>query len=67
MSVPKKTRRNGTLFAHVFVHPKNESPLYSSGKAVRSLYQLTKYAVPKDQAFNLITDNQQKVGQLESF
>ncbi|XP_066288715.1 lipid scramblase CLPTM1L-like [Branchiostoma lanceolatum] len=56
ISLPKKTRNNGTFFVHIFLYPQGESPFGNS----RSVYQfspLTQYSVPEAESFNLLGDN----------
>ena len=60
ISIPRKTRLNGTLYAYVFVHPVSKSP-FQPGTATRLRFLLTEYAMPKDQVFNLLTESQVKV------
>jgi len=53
------TRNNGSLYAYVFVYPIGDSP-FESEKSTLQSYKLTRYAVPKDEAFNLIQGSNQK-------
>ncbi|XP_041375751.1 cleft lip and palate transmembrane protein 1-like protein [Gigantopelta aegis] len=52
VSIPLKTRRNGTLFLHVFVHPKGSDLLgqYTS----HAVTKITTYAYPKAEFINLL-------------
>ncbi|XP_066572080.1 lipid scramblase CLPTM1L [Amia ocellicauda] len=54
VSIPKKTRNNGTLYTFVFIHQAGVSPWHDS-KQVHHIAQLTTYMVPKPQEVNLIT------------
>ncbi|ESO82684.1 hypothetical protein LOTGIDRAFT_108820 [Lottia gigantea] len=53
VSIPWKTRKNGTLFAHVFVLPKKSDPFVSE-LVSHSYTSLTTYAIPKALAINLL-------------
>lgn len=53
LTLPYSTRRNGSLYAFVYVYPIGKSP-FDNEKSTFQSYQLTKYAIPKDKAFNLI-------------
>ncbi|MGH0144542.1 UNVERIFIED_CONTAM: hypothetical protein FKN15_003583 [Acipenser sinensis] len=53
VSLPKKTRNNGTLYTYVFVHQAGVSPWHDN-KEVHFVSQLTSYMVPKPQEVNLI-------------
>jgi len=55
ISIPRKTRLNGTLYAYVFIHPISKSP-FENGISSRLRFSLTEYALPKDQVFNLLKD-----------
>ncbi|KAG7268752.1 hypothetical protein CRUP_031824 [Coryphaenoides rupestris] len=46
VSLPRKTRQNGTLYAVVFVHQANVSP-WQDPRQVHQVAQLTTYMVPK--------------------
>jgi len=55
LTLPFQTRRNGSLYAYVFVHPRGVSPFEKiSEKTTFQQYTLSRYAVPKDKEFNLI-------------
>ncbi|XP_038076311.1 cleft lip and palate transmembrane protein 1-like protein [Patiria miniata] len=56
VTIPRKTRNNGTLFVHVFVHPRGESPFRSSLATYQSA-PLTKYAPPRLEEFNLLSES----------
>ncbi|NWY67967.1 CLP1L protein, partial [Erithacus rubecula] len=54
VSVPKKTRNNGTLYAFVFLHHAGILPWHDS-KQVHVVSPLTTYMVPKPEEINLLT------------
>ncbi|XP_017900166.1 PREDICTED: cleft lip and palate transmembrane protein 1-like protein isoform X4 [Capra hircus] len=54
VSVPKKTRNNGTLYAYVFLHHAGILP-WNDGKQVHLVSPLTTYMVPKPEEVNLLT------------
>uniref|UniRef100_A0A5G2R0D1 Lipid scramblase CLPTM1L n=2 Tax=Sus scrofa TaxID=9823 RepID=A0A5G2R0D1_PIG len=54
VSVPKKTRNNGTLYAYVFLHHAGVLP-WRDGKQVHLVSPLTTYMVPKPEEVNLLT------------
>ncbi|XP_043364435.1 cleft lip and palate transmembrane protein 1-like protein isoform X2 [Dermochelys coriacea] len=54
VSVPKKTRNNGTLYAYIFLHHAGILP-WHDGKQVHIVSPLTTYMVPKPEEVNLIT------------
>ncbi|XP_051926317.1 lipid scramblase CLPTM1L [Hippocampus zosterae] len=62
VSIPKKTRNNGTLYALVFVHQAGIIP-WQDPQQVHLTAQLTAYMVPKPPEISLITgeDNTQGV------
>ena len=63
VTLPFQTRRNGSLFAFVFVHPIGKSPFEDIGeKSTLQQYTLSRYIVPKDKEFNLIQGNKQENG-----
>lgn len=53
MSVPKKTRDNGTLYAYIFLHHVGVLP-WHDGKQVHLVSPLTTYMVPKPEEVNLL-------------
>ncbi|XP_037385858.1 lipid scramblase CLPTM1L isoform X1 [Talpa occidentalis] len=62
VSVPKKTRNNGTLYAYIFLHHAGLLP-WHDGKQVHLVSPLTTYMVPKPEEVNLLTgeaDTQQQ-------
>lgn len=54
VSLPKKTRRNGTLYGMVFVHQAGMSP-WQDPRQVHLVTQLTTYMLPKPPEVSLIT------------
>lgn len=58
ISIPPKTRRNGTLFLHVVLGADSETiewkSLKTDGPTVLQKIQLTEYAIPRAAAFNLL-------------
>ncbi|XP_060798621.1 lipid scramblase CLPTM1L isoform X1 [Neoarius graeffei] len=54
VSLPKKTRKNGTLYSMVFVHQAGVSP-WQDPRQVHLVTQLTTYMVPKPPEVSLIT------------
>ncbi|XP_034016932.1 cleft lip and palate transmembrane protein 1-like protein isoform X2 [Thalassophryne amazonica] len=58
VSLPKKTRHNGTLYAVVFVHQAGVTP-WQDPKQVHMVAQLTTYMVPKPPEISLITGEDQ--------
>ncbi|XP_024117415.1 cleft lip and palate transmembrane protein 1-like protein [Oryzias melastigma] len=54
VSLPKKTRNNGTLYALVFVHQAGVSP-WQDPRQVHLVAQLTTYMVPKPPEISLIS------------
>ncbi|XP_016099172.1 cleft lip and palate transmembrane protein 1-like protein [Sinocyclocheilus grahami] len=64
VSLPKKTRKNGTLYAMVFLHQAGVSP-WQDPHQVHLVTQLTTYMLPKPPEISLITgqDEPQKPDQ----
>uniref|UniRef100_A0A7N5ZQ57 Lipid scramblase CLPTM1L n=1 Tax=Anabas testudineus TaxID=64144 RepID=A0A7N5ZQ57_ANATE len=58
VSLPKKTRNNGTLYALIFVHQAGVTPLQDSQR-VHQVAQLTTYMVPKPPEISLISGEDQ--------
>lgn len=54
VSVPKKTRNNGTLYAYIFLHHAGVLP-WHDGKQVHLVSPLTTYMVPKPEEVHLLT------------
>uniref|UniRef100_A0A672ZCX0 Lipid scramblase CLPTM1L n=1 Tax=Sphaeramia orbicularis TaxID=375764 RepID=A0A672ZCX0_9TELE len=62
VSIPKKTRNNGTLYALIFVHQAGVTP-WQDPRQVHLVAQLTTYMVPKPPEISLISgdDHTQRV------
>ncbi|KAM9340352.1 lipid scramblase CLPTM1L [Symphorus nematophorus] len=65
VSIPKKTRNNGTLYALIFVHQAGVTP-WQDPRQVHLVAQLTTYMVPKPPEISLISGEDQKQGQKEA-
>ncbi|KAF0024516.1 hypothetical protein F2P81_023318 [Scophthalmus maximus] len=61
VSLPKKTRNNGTLYALVFVHQAGVTPLQDP-RQVHLVAQLTTYMIPKLPEISLISGEDQTQG-----
>uniref|UniRef100_A0A672HNU3 Lipid scramblase CLPTM1L n=1 Tax=Salarias fasciatus TaxID=181472 RepID=A0A672HNU3_SALFA len=59
VSLPKKTRNNGTLYALIFVHQAGLSP-WQDPRQVHLVAQLTTYMIPKPPEISLISGEDQK-------
>lgn len=64
VSLPKKTRNNGTLYALIFVHQAGVTP-WKDSRGVHLVAQLTTYMVPKPPEISLISGEDQTQGQKE--
>ncbi|KAM9386087.1 LOW QUALITY PROTEIN: lipid scramblase CLPTM1L-like [Pholidichthys leucotaenia] len=64
VSLPKKTRNNGTLYALIFVHQSGVTP-WQDPHRVHFVAQLTTYMVPKPPEISLISGEDQTQGQKE--
>ncbi|XP_042362181.1 cleft lip and palate transmembrane protein 1-like protein [Plectropomus leopardus] len=62
VSLPKKTRNNGTLYALIFVHQAGVTP-WQDPRQVHLVAQLTTYMVPKPPEISLISGEDQTQGQ----
>lgn len=58
VSLPKKTRNNGTLYAMIFVHQAGVNP-WQDQRKVHSVAHLTTYMVPKPPEISLISREDQ--------
>lgn len=56
-SLPRQTRKNGSLYAHLFVYPTGISP-FNSQYASHSVSPLTVYSPPQDESINLLSSNE---------
>ncbi|XP_065064159.1 lipid scramblase CLPTM1L-like [Rhopilema esculentum] len=63
ISLPRKTRRNGTLFGYAFVHPVDRSPFDSHSSSILK-FEISQYSIPKDQIFNLLSETKTKTSQV---
>ncbi|XP_068603280.1 lipid scramblase CLPTM1L [Brachionichthys hirsutus] len=61
VSLPKKTRNNGTLYALIFVHQADADP-WQDPRQVHLTAQLTTYMVPKPPEISLISGKDQMQG-----
>ena len=59
VSLPQKTRNNGSLFAHVFIYPVGKTPFENFFTSHASA-PLTKYAIPQAQSINLLSSDHKK-------
>ncbi|XP_041665698.1 cleft lip and palate transmembrane protein 1-like protein [Cheilinus undulatus] len=64
VSLPKKTRNNGTLYALIFVHQAGFTP-WQDPRQVHLVAQLTTYMVPKQPEISLISGEDQTQGHKE--
>ncbi|XP_048224540.1 cleft lip and palate transmembrane protein 1-like protein [Perognathus longimembris pacificus] len=65
VSVPKKTRNNGTLYAYIFLHHAGVLP-WHDGKQVHLVSPLTTYMIPKPEEINLLTGESAAQQQIEA-
>ncbi|XP_034560949.1 cleft lip and palate transmembrane protein 1-like protein [Notolabrus celidotus] len=64
VSLPKKTRNNGTLYALIFVHQAGFTP-WQDPRQVHLVAQLTTYMVPKQPEISLISGEDKTQGKKE--
>ncbi|XP_070841003.1 lipid scramblase CLPTM1L [Chaetodon trifascialis] len=64
VSLPKKTRNNGTLYALIFVHQAGITP-WQDPRQVHLVVQLTTYMVPKPPEISLISGEDQTQAEKE--
>ena len=57
VTLPISTLKNGSLYAHVFLTLSGRNPLLASDRPYMSVFvvSLTRYTVPKDTTFNLLS------------
>ena len=69
MTLPLPTLKNGSLFGHVFLGPSGRSPLLASDRPYLSVsvVPLTRYTVPKDTTFNLLSGGSGEVALYTNF
>ena len=60
VSLPLKTRKNGTLHLHVFVYPKSENP-FESKLTSHGQTPITTFMVPQSTVFSLLGDKKIQV------
>lgn len=60
VSIPMKTRNNGTLYVHIYLAPPGEDPFYGSWKKYQN-GPLTSFAIPQAVAFQLVSESKEKV------
>lgn len=58
VSIPSKTRRNGTLHLHVVVYPKKEQPFGKHSSMTQA--PITTYAIPQSIYFNLLGEKKEQ-------
>lgn len=56
-SLPQQTRDNGSLYAHVFIHPAGVSP-FNSPYTSHAVAALTVYSLPQDESINLLSSGE---------
>lgn len=59
VSIPMKTRNNGTLYVHIYLAPPGEDPFYGSWKKYQN-GPLTSFAIPQAVAFQLVSESKEK-------
>lgn len=59
VSVPMKTRNNGTLYAHIYVAPPGKDPFYATWKR-HQLGLLTSFAIPQAVTFQLVSESKEE-------
>ncbi|XP_020892943.1 cleft lip and palate transmembrane protein 1-like protein isoform X2 [Exaiptasia diaphana] len=59
VTLPRKTRNNGSLFVHVFVYPRGMTP-YDSFFTSYDVIEQTQYALPRDDTLHLLSSNSEK-------
>ena len=55
VNIPRATSKNGTLFAHIFLHSQGSQPLHNE-LASYAVAPLTKFVVERRKAFNLMSE-----------
>lgn len=63
VTLPRKTRNNGSLFVHVFVYPRGMTP-YDSYFTSYDVIEQTQYALPKDDTLHLLSSDSEKKVQM---
>lgn len=69
VTLPLSTLKNGSLFGHVFLGPSGRSPLLASDRPYLSVsvVPLTRYTIPKDTTFNLLSGGSGEVALYANF
>ena len=60
INIPRKTRRNGTLYLHVYLYPARSNPFASQYTSIGQS-KITTYTLPKSSFFNLLQDDTSQV------
>ena len=63
-SLPRQTRNNGSLYAHIFVYQAGVSP-FESEYVSHGMAPLTVYSLPQDESINLLSEQKPKVSRLK--
>lgn len=64
-SLPRQTRNNGSLYAHIFVYQAGVSP-FESEYVSHGMAPLTVYSLPQDESINLLSEQKPKKPSLTS-
>ncbi|KAH9495946.1 Cleft lip and palate associated transmembrane protein 1 [Bulinus truncatus] len=64
VSIPEKTRNNGTLFIHAFLYPRGKSP--ESSYISHDVSEITTFALPQDSYVNLLSSEGIKINSSKS-
>ena len=65
VSIPAKTRKNGTLYIHAFVYPRGQDPL--KFRYTHDVSKITTYTVPQASVLNLLSDSISEVSLVTVF
>lgn len=58
-TLPSQTRDNGSLYAHIFIHPVGDHP-FGSQYVSHAVAPLTVYSLPQDESINLLSEQKSK-------
>lgn len=58
-TLPSQTRDNGSLYAHIFIHPVGDRP-FDSQYVSHAVTPLTVYSLPQDESINLLSEQKSK-------
>lgn len=58
-SLPSQTRNNGSLYAHIFIHPAGVHP-FENQYVSHAAAPLTVYALAQDESINLLSEQKSK-------